>query len=314
MHPNRAMDLNSVLAGFLLFWPLCLLMFGIGFAIVAFAVVLVCGAATLFGIFLYGLYSLLRDLGLLSVVFQKLGNLKTYISERIQEHVRKSFQFSQLGSLDEKPKLFVCHPHGLYGLTWFIHFSAGLSDWPLKKRPVLAVHSFFFKIPLLRELFQHHNCIEATEAEIKRCLQEGTSVALLVGGIEELLLTQSGSLNLVLKKREGFLRIARDMKVPLVPLVSPAENDLFELLDLPWIGSLSQFLYKHFHLAFPIPSFQSLRNWMRLTVNPFSKPVLTYILEPVGPDASSLEEHKSVYINQLQTFSKEFQIPIQFQA
>ena len=305
------MEITSVITGLILFWPASLLLFLIGFGIVAFAVVIVSSAAVLFGIFLYGIYSILRDLGLLDAVFQKIGNITEYASSHIRTNIQKSFVVKNLSSWKESPALFICHPHGLYGLTWFLHFSSSLTSWPLQQKPVLAVHSVFFKIPILRELFVHHKCIEAKESQIKSVLREGKSVALLLGGIEELLMTQSGSLKLVLEKRNGFVRIAQEMKVPLIPLVSPNENDLFTLFESEWTKWLQEFVYKHFHLALPIPSWQSLKGWMSLTTGGFPNPVFTYILEPVFADGNTLEEVKSAYKKRLEDFSMDYKIPIQ---
>ena len=309
------MEWSSVLAGLLLFWPAVLFLFLLGFGFVVFALILVSSTAVLIGIFFYGVYCILRDIGFLDSVFAKIGNTTQYLSKHIQTNVQASFLFiqneKQLVSVHASA-LYICHPHGLYGLTWFIHFASQLSEWPYHQRPVLAVHSVFFQIPILRELFIHHNCIEATEEQIQTALKKGQSVALLVGGVEELLLTQAGSLQLVIKKREGFVRIAKEMNVPLIPLVSPNENDLFTLMSGGWIQWIQEILYKQFHLALPIPSLQNLRSWLQLTVQPFSKPVVTYVLEPVHPDGKSLKDIKSEYMQRLQDFSKESGIRIEF--
>lgn len=305
------MEWSSVLAGLLLFWPAVLLLFLLGFGFVVFALVLVCSTATLIGIFLYGAYCLLRDIGLLDSLFAKLGNLTKYLSNHIQQNVQQSFVFEQHAPVPVKNALFICHPHGLYGITWFMHFASQMSAWPGTHRPVLAVHSVFFQIPILRELFITHNCIEATEGAIRKALLKGDSVALLVGGIEELLLTQADSLRLVLKKREGFVRIAKDMNIRLIPLVSPNENSLFSLLENSWIQWFQTFLYKQFHLAVPLPSLQNLRSWINLSVQPFSKPVVTYVLDSIVPDGKSLQDIKSEYIQRLQDFSKETGIQIE---
>ena len=304
------MDITSLLAGLLLFWPACIVLFFIGFCCIVFALVLVGSTATLFGIFLYGVYSILKDLGMLDTVFPKIGKLTNYLSDHVKSNVEKSFLFEKVGSEPKKPALYICHPHGIYGLTWFIHFASALSKWPYQQRPVLAVHSIFFQIPILRELFVSHNCIEAKEEEIKRHLEEGKSVALLIGGIEELLLTQKDRMNLVIKKRSGFVRIAKESGCPLIPLVSPNENNLFTLLDNSLWKWIQDLLHSYLHIAVPLPSFENLWSWMSLSYKPLPNPLTTYILDPVHPDSKSLEEIKSAYIKQLYTFSKQFDIPI----
>jgi hypothetical protein len=307
------MEWSSVIAGLVLFWPACILLFLLGFCCIVFALVLVGSTALLVGVFLYGVYSILRDLGLLNTVFARLGKLTNYLSDHVKDNVKQSFVFENYGKVHEKgPALFVCHPHGLYGLTWFIHFATCLSEWPFEKRPVLAVHSIFFQIPILRELFVQHGCIEAKESEIKRCLQEGTSVALLVGGIEELLLTQSETLKLVLNKREGFVRIAKEVGCPLIPLVSPNENNLFTMLDNPVWNTFQSFVHKTFKIVIPLPSFQNLSSWIMLAYKPFSKPLPTYILKPVYPDTKSHQDIKSEYSQRLKTFSKQSGISMEF--
>lgn len=300
-----------MVAGLLLFWPAVLVLFLMGFSFVVFALVLVSSTATLLGIFFYGVYCILRDMGLLDTLFAKLGNLTNYFGSHIQLNVKKSFVFESQASIPNRAALYVCHPHGLYGLTWFIHFASQLSEWPGSTRPVLAVHSIFFQIPILRELFVSHNCIEASEKEIQKSLEKGQSVALLVGGIEELLLTQANSLKLVLKKREGFVRIAKEMNVPLIPLVSPNENNLFTLVEHSWIHWFQTAIYKHLHLAIPLPSLSNLRSWINLSVQPFSKPVTTFILKPVLPDGKPLKDIKSEYIQRLTDFSRKSGILIE---
>lgn len=307
------MEWSSLVAGLLLFWPACIVVFLIGFSCIVFALVLVGSTAVLVAVFAYGAYSILRDLGLLDSLFAKLGKLTHYLSDHVKDNVRKSFVFENHGTTKEEgPALFVCHPHGLYGLTWFIHFASGLSEWPFEKRPVLAVHSIFFQIPILRELFIHHTCIEAKEEEIKRCLKEGTSVALLVGGIEELLITQSETLNLILKKRKGFVRIAKEIGCPLIPLISPNENSLFSMLDNPVWNTIQSILHKTFKIVIPLPSLTNLSSWCMLAYKPFSTPLTTYILTPVNPKGKSQEDIHSEYINRIQTFSKQSGLSIEF--
>jgi hypothetical protein len=309
------MMISSVLAGFVLFWPAVLVLFFIGFCCIVFAIFLVGSTVLVSSIFLYGLYCILRDLGLLDWVFQRIGTLSQMVSGHVKENVEKSFVFQDLRtSSKEKPCLYLCHPHGLYGLTWFIHFASRLSAFPDKERPVLAVHSIFFQLPILRELFQAHHCIEANESEIKATLQKGTSVALLVGGIEELLCTEANVLNLVLRKREGYARIAKEMQVNLVPLVSPGETNLFPSTQDPLWKWMETWLYERWRLAFPLPSWKSLSSWIQIAYKPFAKPLITYILEPVEPDGMSLEDIKSAYINRLETFSKIHTIPIAFKG
>jgi hypothetical protein len=299
------------LAGLVLFWPAVLGLFLLGFCCIVFAVFLIGSTVLVFTIFLYGLYCILRDLGLLDWLFERMGTVSNYISDHVKKNVEESFVFEVCGKTVSEPALYLCHPHGLYGISWFIHFAGALSKWPLESRPVLAVHSVFFHIPILRELFQKNRCIEATEEEIQQCLKEGKSVALLVGGIEELSLTQPGTMKLILKKRQGYARIALNSKVPLVPVISPSENELFPAITNPVWKWIQEKLYSSFRIALPLPSIDSLWSWITIAYKPFSTPLQTYILNPVYPDEKSLEDIKSAYESTITQFSNEYSIPIQ---
>lgn len=305
---------SSVLAGLVLFWPAMMSLFLLGFLCIVLAVFFVGSTVLVVSIFLYGLYCILRDMGLLDPILQRIGVVTNLLSEHVKKNVEDSFVFETLTDPVKGPALYICHPHGLYGLTWFIHFATALSKWPFERRPVLAVHSVFFQLPLFRELFKLNSCIEASESEIIRCLQDGRSVALLVGGIEELHLTGEGPLQLILKKRKGYIRISQECKVPLVPLVSPQENTLFPSLRTPLWNWLQQQLYKRVGLALPLPSFSSLGTWMGIAYKPFAKRLVTFVLEPVNPDGKSFEEIQTEYIDRLQTFSIKRGVPIEFRG
>lgn len=302
---------SNLFGGLVLFWPAVLGLFLLGFCCIVFAVFLIGSTVLVFTIFLYGLYCILRDLGLLDWFFERIGTISNYISDHVKKNVEESFVFENHCEKISGPALYLCHPHGLYGISWFVHFSGCLSQWPFKDRPVLAVHSVFFHIPLLRELFVKNRCIEATEEEISRCLKEGTSVALLVGGIEELHLSEPGKMKLVLRKREGYARIAEKLKVPLVPFVSPNENDLFPATTNSVWKWLQERLYSSFRIALPLPSIESLWSWITIAYKPFPHPLKTYILNPVYPDEKSLEEIKSEYSERLTDFSTKYSIPME---
>ena len=302
---------SNILASLILIWPAVLLLFLIGFCCFVFGALLIGSTVILFSIFMYGLYSILRDLGLLDWLFAKIGTLSSLLSDHVKKNVEDSFLFETTESI-EAPALYICHPHGLYGITWFIHFAVCISKWPFEKRPVLAVHSIFFQLPLLREIFKAHRCIEATDKAIENALMEGNSVALLVGGIEELHLTQPGALNLVLQKRQGYARIAQKTKVPIVPVISPKENDLFPPTNL-WIWKkIQNFLYQSFRIAIPLPSLESISSWLTISYKPFQKPLLTYIGKPLYTDGKSIQEIQSEYREMLENIAKEKGFPLQF--
>ena len=250
-------------------------------------------------------------MGFLEKVFQRIGTVRDMVSHHVRKNVEDSFVFEVCTKPIIGPALYLCHPHGLYGLTWFVHFASRLSLWPFEQRPVLAVHSIFFQLPIFRELFQVNHCIEAKESEIEKCLKEGKSVALLVGGIEELHLTNTEVVRLILKKREGYARLSKRCGVPLVPLLAPTENILFPPLEHWVLQWMEEQLYKQFRIALPLPSWKNILSWTGMAYKPFSKQLKTYIVEPVYPDEKSIEDIKSEYLMRVEEFSREKNLSIQ---
>ena len=234
--------------------------------------------------------------------------VRLQLTDHLRENIQKSFLIKGSMPLSlKKPVLYVCHPHGLYGFSWYIHFSACLSAWPLlpQKRPKLAVHSSLFRIPFVRELMYLNNCIQATESEILETLKGGDSVALVLGGIEELHKTSGDGIKLIIKKRNGFLRIAEKAGVPLVPLITVGENELFPFLKSPMLDEVQNTLYSWFHIALPVPTWTSLKEWIKIVDRPLRTPLTTYILEPVT------HATKKNYIKRILDFAKSENVRIE---
>ena len=300
--------MNDLVSVLVLFWPLFAMSMTI-FVIIGFVLAIFVGSTLLFtGVVLYGLYSFLRDEGVFTWLYEKMSMLRIQLTDHLRENIQKSFLIKGSVPLSLKtPVLYVCHPHGLYGFSWYIHFSACLSEWPLlpQKRPKLAVHSSLFRIPFVRELMYFSNCIQATESEICETLKGGDSVALVLGGIEELHKTSGDGIKLIIKKRNGFLRIAEKAGVPLVPLITVGENELFPFLKSPMLDQLQQALYSWFHIALPVPTWTSFKEWIKIVDRPLRKPLTTYILEPVT------HATKKNYIKRILDFAKSENVRIE---
>lgn len=287
--------MDDWLAAAFLFWPffagLVVTLVIIGFILAIF----IGGTFITAGCSLYFLYIFLRDEGFIQWTTNLIDSFRIKLTDHFKKNIESSFLVR--GSTVKGPVLYTCHPHGLYGFSWYIHFSACLTQWPVQ-RPKLAVHSSLFRIPFVREIMYLNNCIQATEKEILETLEKGESVALVLGGIEELHKTSGNGLQLVIKKRNGFLRIAEKAKVPLVPLITVGENELFPFLKLKWLDDIQNILYSWFHLAVPVPTWKSIKEWVSIVDKPLKKPLRTYILDPVTKPI------KKDYIQRILDFSK----------
>ena len=86
------------------------------------------------------------------------------------------------------------------------------------------------KIPLYREWFLAHGLASCGRRTCLRLLGgdhgRGRAIVLVLGGAAESLNAHPGRLELVLRGRKGFVRIALQTGASLVPCLAYGENDL----------------------------------------------------------------------------------------
>jgi len=114
------------------------------------------------------------------------------------------------------------------------------------------VASVLFQIPLLRELVLWLGCVDAARATAVYNLKKGRSVLIFVGGEKEQLLTENGKHIIYLKKRFGFLRLAIQHGLKVVPMYSFGEESAFKVLSHPWIKAVQNFLQNNLALGIPV--------------------------------------------------------------
>ena len=237
----------------------------------------------------YG-YIYLKQRGFFEAVWRESRETFRVLNDRICKNIHDTFVLQ--GHLKEIPEgavLYIAHPHGLYSMAPFFHWGARLTAWPSDRRVRTAIHSIFFKIPIVRELAEAHGAIEATEESIRCSLEKGESVALLTGGIRELQETQPGRMRLVLEGRKGFLRIAKSLGVPIVPVLSFGENEIFPPSRIAWIDHLQTYMKRWFGIYVPIPTFGSLVNWTKLFQKPLDSKVETWVGKSITTHEKSIE-------------------------
>ena len=98
-----------------------------------------------------------------------------------------------------------------------------------------------FKIPIFREAILYMGCIPATKGHIGHMLKKGNSVVIIPGGAKEMVACKKGSQeeSWYLNDHKGFIRIAEEHGVPIVPLYIEGEQDLFTYyFKSDWLNSL----------------------------------------------------------------------------
>ncbi len=269
----------EILTAILFYLPFLLtVVFGI-FALTIGILAIFSGTVAILLLAAYGSYAIARDTGALEICIEKCKAVWSYLSHDIERNIQESFLLKDLEKLPSGPALYLCHPHGLIGYSWMLHFCYGISPWPTtKQKPIVAIHSILFRLPIVRDVLEQFRCIEAKEETIKRYLNQGKSVAIVTGGIEEMQYNGDTTIKIILKKRKGYARIAKDCKVPIVPMFTVGENELFpsEAFWL-WKG-IQRVVYRWTGIHVPLPTWKSMKSWGSIIKTPLGTPVETFVL------------------------------------
>lgn len=271
------------------------------------------GTLFVLGLAVYGVYALTRDMGLFKGLRTMIDSLETSFQEGFLAHLKESFVLEQTEKIPTKPALYICEPHGLIGYSWILHFCYKIHAWPSSSpRPVLAAHSILFHIPFVKDILEAFHFVDSSEATIKRYLEQGRSVAILIGGVEEMIYNGQQPLRLILKKRKGYARIAKEMGVPIVPLFTKGENELFPTPSFwPW-NAFCTLCYKWTGIHLPLPSWKSVQRWTTLLQQPFEKPVQTFVLGVIDTENKSESQIRKETIQCFLTFFKDKSIQAEF--
>ena len=169
----------------------------------------------------------------------------TYIREKVgplltTADYSEAFQVKGLLPDKTQPALYTIHPHGLLASSIFVHVLDTHSPLhPVLAHHRIAVHSTLFKIPIFREMLLYHGCIPATRDHMSASLDQSRSVWLVPGGTQEAVHSKTDVETWTFKQHKGFLKMAHQHKVPIVPIYSEGEQTLMTpLYECGWLDSL----------------------------------------------------------------------------
>jgi len=153
--------------------------------------------------------------------------------------------------------LFPCHPHGALA---FNRAAVGfcmddLWDAAFPQLPNLKVltASAAFYVPFIRELWLASYCIEASKKVAVAALEDsgpGTGMLVYPGGETEQLMTERGKEKVFLSGRKGFVKLALEQGMEIVPVYAFGESDLYHHSSL-WLD-LRKKIQKKFGAAIPL--------------------------------------------------------------
>ncbi|KAG0193584.1 diacylglycerol O-acyltransferase 1 [Apophysomyces sp. BC1034] len=135
-----------------------------------------------------------------------------------------------------KNYIFGYHPHGIIAVGGILTFSTealGFSELYPGIVPSLMTVPNNFRLPIHRDYLLAIGMCTVSRDSCKRVLQSepGRSIAIVVGGVTESLNSRPGSMNLTIKKRLGFVKLAVETGSSLVPVLNFGENQLFNQLS-----------------------------------------------------------------------------------
>ncbi|ORZ32265.1 diacylglycerol acyltransferase-domain-containing protein [Catenaria anguillulae PL171] len=140
------------------------------------------------------------------------------------------------GELDpSRNYLMGYHPHGVVSIGAWINIgteATGFSSiFPGINLRLLTLVSNF-NIFLFRDIILWLGVAGVSRRSIENIFAHGPghSAAIVVGGAQECLYAKPGTMDLVLKKRLGFIKVAVLNKALLVPIMSFGENEAFDLI------------------------------------------------------------------------------------
>ena len=242
-----------------------------------------------------------------------LDYICTYISPRFKDiligNLRSSFPVEVKGTLPPKG-IYLFHPHGL--ITTAHMFNIGIksvSHWPVKDIRGTAMYSLWYSFGA-REIIDN-SFVPSTFSSMKEVLDEGLSLSVSLGGMEEMKHIVRHKIRAKLKSRRGVFRLAIQTGTPLVPVIAYGENEVCSNIGawkcFDWINAI----LRTFHVTLLIPSWDLYEKTLTLLHKPLDVPVVSVIGEPVavGPAREPTEEDiqlvRSIYIKRLREFYRQ---------
>jgi len=282
-------------------------------------------AAVCAGLFMYLCLNIflwpLIALYLIYIVFWPVSDVELDLWDSVRNRVRYTVPtadytqaFQVKGTLPARadPHLYTFHPHGLVVSSPYVHtFDAHSPLYDHLAHMNVAVHSGLFKVPFIREFMLFRGFIPSTKRHIEGCFEKGRSVCIIPGGTKEMEFSKEGVSGETwnLRSHTGFLKIAQDHQVPIVPLYSEGEQTLLtHRHHLPWLDDILAYItgYRwNIHLILQAGLPHNLRRWWSLGSDLTKKVTTVHIGAPFSAGADeSVAEVKAKYIAHVATLYK----------
>ena len=189
------------------------------------------------------------------------GDVKRWLQVWAGWKVIADFLFGETRLVVEAPeKLRACEqgilaaaPHGVvsFNHALFMTDCAGFfrdGVWPVDRRDLAA--SFVFKVPFYREFLLFLGNVDASGRVARRVVATGRSLFVYPGGEAEQMRAAPGRHIAYWKRRKGFVRLAVEAGLPLIPTYVFGENELYA--PLPVATGFRLWVCATFRVAVPL--------------------------------------------------------------
>jgi len=198
--------------------------------------------------------------------------------------------------------LLAVMPHGV------IPFANTLLSITLQRQgfiPNSIGADILFQIPVLRQLVRFGGLIPATPQSIKRALAwpyPNNITFIVPGGIAEIFLMRPDLEQVFIKSRKGFIRLALQAGVDIVPVYGLGHTQLFTMLDKSsGLGGFMMRMSRRLKVSLPL-SYGRLG----MPLIPYAKPVAALVGKPIridapdpNPSAEKIDELHARFVQEL---------------
>ncbi|GBG86362.1 hypothetical protein CBR_g41357 [Chara braunii] len=199
---------------------------------------------------------------------------------------------------DKRSLIFAIHPHGrvFYTPTMLAQLHDVWHEGALGRKNDLFIgaSSGFFYVPVLRNLLYAVGVIPVSKSSVVRKLRAGNDVIIVVGGIKEVSLGTSDHEDvLYLVRRKGFIKLAIEENVGVVPVYCFNENSLFKH-DPKWFLKFWEKVNRL--IVIGVPLFRGVWN----TPMPYRRNILVAFGEPMfAKEGESTDAFHARYMQEL---------------
>ena len=110
--------------------------------------------------------------------------------------------------------------------------------------------SIIFRLPLVREIALWTSCVDAQKAVAERLVDKKYSLFVLPGGMDEQIMTEHQKEKIFLKNRKGFIRLALQKGVHVVPVYVFGTSDHYTTSSA-WFG-VRHWVMKNLRVCIPL--------------------------------------------------------------